>query len=138
MELQKRSPAKKSLRKLQRHSVVDPDLKAFSDQMTKALVEGLNKAELSGSTTPSDQISPVVKYSELGPKKAFFRSEGDIFVVDIASERMFRMDGVNLNEITALDIKLKVSLEGAIMDENASLGHVFVGKSPPPGFLASS
>jgi len=79
-----------------------------------------------------------VKYKELGEKKAFFRSEGDIFVVDMASRRMFRMSGVNLVEISSLEIRLKISLEGAIMDESSAIKFHFSHREPPKAFWASS
>ena len=48
----------------------------------------------------------LVKLSDLGPKRAFFRSEGSAFVADLASDKMFRMVGDNIGEISGLDIKL--------------------------------
>jgi hypothetical protein len=79
-----------------------------------------------------------MEWTEMGVKRAFFRSEGNIFAVDIASERMFRMDGVNLIEISDFVTKLKISLEGAIMDESSVMKRNFSHSKPPEGFLTGS
>ena len=85
--------------------------------MVILLVEG------DSSETLEVEVFLVVaeKLSDLGPKRAFFRADGVPFVADLASDKMFRMAGDNLVEIDGLDIKLKISLEGAIMDETEAI-----------------
>ena len=75
-----------------------------------------------------------MEYRDLGPKKAFFKSEGESFVVDMASKKMFRILGERLIEVEELSTSLKISLEGRIMDESAAMKSAFHA-GVPEGFL---
>ena len=72
----------------------------------------------------------------LSNQRAFFRSDGNAYVLDNATKKVFLVSADSLREIEAIDIKLKIVLESPVISETEALrlsrAPVFYSRSNKP------